>query len=488
MNFKLVMQLRKNLMEKLDLEKLSAGANRMRAIEAAVFEELCRLLDPGVQPFKPKKKRCNVIMFVGLQGAGKTTTVTKMASYYKRKGWSVGMVCADTFRAGAYDQLKQNATRAGIEYFGSYTERDPVVAAKQGVEAFKAEKTEIIIVDTSGRHKQEEALFAEMQDVAKAVEPDQVIFVMDATIGQAANEQAMAFKKSVNVGACIMTKLDGNAKGGGALSAVAATQSPILFYGTGEHIEDFDVFEPKKFVQKLLGMGDMEGLAQLMKETIGDKMGDQEEMAKQMTQGIFTMRMMYEQFQNVMKMGPLGKVMEMVPGMSQLMSMANTKGADPNAKIKSYMVMMDSMNAPELDDPEIWKTKTKESRVRRISRGSGRPLREVEELLLQFTEMAKRLKKGLKGLPTKAGAKMTQRNLQQVSSMLPPQMLNQMGGMGALKKMMKEMGPGMGGLGGMMGGAGMGGGDDDDEDDDDGAGGGGGGKPARKGQRAVRKK
>ena len=235
-NFKLVVEMRKSLMQKLDLEKMAAGASRMRAIEAAVFDELCKLLDPGVKPFRPTKKKSNVIMFVGLQGAGKTTTVTKMASYYKRKGWSVGMVCADTFRAGAYDQLKQNATRAGIEYYGSYTERNPVKAAKEGVDAFKSESKEIIIVDTSGRHKQESALFDEMEDVAKAVKPDQVIFVMDGTIGQAAHEQATAFKASIDVGACIITKLDGNAKGGGALSAVAATQSPIVFYGVGEHV------------------------------------------------------------------------------------------------------------------------------------------------------------------------------------------------------------------------------------------------------------
>ena len=199
-NFKLVMTMRSNLMKKLDLEKLAAGASRMRAIEAAVFDELCRLMDPGVKPFKPTKKKSNVIMFVGLQGAGKTTTVTKMASYYKRKGWSVGMVCADTFRAGAYDQLKQNATRAGIEYYGSYMERNPVNAAREGVDAFRAENKEIIIVDTSGRHRQETALFDEMQDVATAIKPDQVIFVMDGTIGQAAHEQATAFKAAIDVG------------------------------------------------------------------------------------------------------------------------------------------------------------------------------------------------------------------------------------------------------------------------------------------------
>ncbi len=129
------------------------------------------------------------------------------------------LVCADTFRAGAFDQLKQNATKAKIPFYGSYTERDPVVVAEMGVEQFRAEKYEIIIVDTSGRHKQEAALFEEMQQVAKVVAPDDVVFVMDSSIGQAARDQAMAFHKAVTVGSVIITKLDGHAKGGGALSA-----------------------------------------------------------------------------------------------------------------------------------------------------------------------------------------------------------------------------------------------------------------------------
>ena len=368
-----------------------------------------------------------------------------MASYYKRKKFSVSMVCADTFRAGAYDQLKQNATRAGIEYYGSYTERNPVKAAKAGVDAFKKDGKEIIIVDTSGRHKQESALFDEMQEVAAAIKPDQVIFVMDGTIGQAAHEQATAFKNTIDVGACIITKLDGNTKGGGALSAVAATHSPVVFYGTGEHIEDFDVFEPKKFVQKLLGLGDMEGLAELMHESLGDQaIKDQKKLVEGLVEGNFTLRMMYEQFQSVMKMGPLNKVMEMVPGMGQMMQGLQQAGAgDPNARIKGFMVIMDSMTAKELDTADLWTGKqkhTKEARIKRIAQGSGKPVREVEELLKSFYEMAKKFKKGFKGLPKNAamGGNLNQRNIDQISSMIPKQMLDQMGGQAGLRKLMKD--------------------------------------------------
>lgn len=170
------------------------------------------------------------------------------------------MVCADTFRAGAYDQLKQNAVKAKIPFFGSYTERDPAALAAQGVQQFRAEKYDIIGVDSSGRHKQESALFEEMKEVYAACQPDDVVFVMDSSIGQAAKDQAFAFKSAVPVGSVIITKLDGHAKGGGALSAVAATQSPIIFIGTGEHMHELEPFHAKAFVSRLLGMGDISGL------------------------------------------------------------------------------------------------------------------------------------------------------------------------------------------------------------------------------------
>ena len=238
----------------------AAAINKARVIERAVVDELVRMLDAGREPFKPKKGKANVVMFVGLQGAGKTTTVAKYAHYYQARKWKVAMVCADTFRAGAFDQLKQNATRVRVPFYGSYTETDPVKIAAEGVEQFRREGYDIIIVDTSGRHKQEASLFEEMVQVQEAVQPDDIVFTMDSTIGQAAFGQAEAFKKAVRVGSVIITKLDGHAKGGGALSAVAATGSPIIFVGTGEHFDELAPFEAKAFISKLLGRGDLAGL------------------------------------------------------------------------------------------------------------------------------------------------------------------------------------------------------------------------------------
>jgi signal recognition particle subunit SRP54 len=245
-NVQMVKALRENVLTKVTplLESDSAidSSGRARLIEKAVVEELVKILDPGKEPYKLKKGKCNVIMFVGLQGAGKTTTVAKYCHYYQQRKWKVAMVCADTFRAGAFDQLKQNATKIRVPFYGSYTENDPVKIAAEGVAQFRKEGYELIIVDTSGRHKQETALFAEMEEVQKAVCPDDVVFVMDSSIGQAAAAQAKAFKESVSVGSVVITKLDGHAKGGGALSAVAFTKSPIVFIGTGEHFDAWSRF------------------------------------------------------------------------------------------------------------------------------------------------------------------------------------------------------------------------------------------------------
>eukprot|EP00193_Tetraselmis_chui_P016896 CAMPEP_0177792698 /NCGR_PEP_ID=MMETSP0491_2-20121128/24666_1 /TAXON_ID=63592 /ORGANISM="Tetraselmis chuii, Strain PLY429" /LENGTH=250 /DNA_ID=CAMNT_0019315135 /DNA_START=66 /DNA_END=814 /DNA_ORIENTATION=+ len=206
-NFRIVGQMRDNIRKRVNVEKLAAGLNKEKIIHQAVNDELVAILDgeseDGKGPKEPKKADPTVVMFVGLQGSGKTTTCMKYAYYYKKKGLKPAMICADTYRAGAFDQLEAELDKGS----------DSV--AKEGVERFQAEKNDLIIVDTSGRHKQEAALFEEMQEVATAVNPDLVIFVMDGSIGQAAFDQAKAFKDSVAVGACILTKMDGNAKGGG---------------------------------------------------------------------------------------------------------------------------------------------------------------------------------------------------------------------------------------------------------------------------------
>ncbi|CAD5314987.1 unnamed protein product [Arabidopsis thaliana] len=424
-SFPLVKEMQSNIKKIVNLEDLAAGHNKRRIIEQAIFSELCKMLDPGKPAFAPKKAKASVVMFVGLQGAGKTTTCTKYAYYHQKKGYKPALVCADTFRAGAFDQLKQNATKAKIPFYGSYTESDPVKIAVEGVDTFKKENCDLIIVDTSGRHKQEASLFEEMRQVAEATKPDLVIFVMDSSIGQAAFDQAQAFKQSVAVGAVIITKMDGHAKGGGALSAVAATKSPVIFIGTGEHMDEFEVFDVKPFVSRLLGMGDWSGFVDKLQEVVPKD--QQPELLEKLSQGNFTLRIMYDQFQNILNMGPLKEVFSMLPGISaEMMPKGHEK--ESQAKIKR-------------SNPKVFN----ESRMMRIARGSGRQVREVMEMLEEYKRLAKiwSKMKGLK-IPKNGDMSALSRNMnaQHMSKVLPPQMLKQIGGMGGLQSLMKQMGSG----------------------------------------------
>lgn len=287
--------------KKGDSSSSRASKNRARIVQKAVVEELVALLTPETSS-KPtagksaasssilqlRRSKPYVVLFVGLQGAGKTTTIAKFARYYQKRGHKTGMVCADTFRAGAFDQLKQNATKLRVPFYGSHSEADPVLIAQQGVEHFRNESYELILVDSSGRHKQEAKLLEEMQELSAAIQPDRIILVVDATQGQAVYDQALAFHGAVSVGAIIVTKLDGHAKGGGALSAVAATSSPILFLGEGEHFDDLEPFNAQSFVSKLLGYGDPKGLAEAMKDV------SNKELMEKMSKGEFTLRDMYK--------------------------------------------------------------------------------------------------------------------------------------------------------------------------------------------------
>ncbi|CAH9074846.1 unnamed protein product [Cuscuta europaea] len=255
---------------------------------------------------------------------------------------------------------------------------------------------------------------------------------MDSCIGQAAFDQAQAFKRSVAVGAVIITKMDGHAKGGGALSAVAATKSPVIFISTGEHMDEFEVFDAKPFVSRLLGMGDWSGFMEKIKEVV--PVDRQPEHLQKLSGGNFTLRILYEQFQIILKMvGPIGFPQEFLP-----------KGGEKESqsKIKSYMTMMDSMTNEEMDstNPKIMT----ESRIMRIARGSGHMVHEVMEMMEGYKKMAMAWRSKKKGLQIskKGDMRVLSRNTnaQHLSKFLPPQILEQMGRMGCLQSLMKQMG------------------------------------------------
>lgn len=462
-NIRLVKQLRENVRSVINFDEIAAGMSKRKMIESQVFKELVRLVDPQVKPWQPTKSVKNVIMLVGLQGSGKTTTATKLAYHYQRKGWKTSLICADTFRAGAFDQLKQNATKARIPYYGSHTETDPVVIARDGVKRFEEEHFEIIIVDTSGRHKQEDSLFEEMLQVSNAIQPDNIIYVMDASVGQACEAQASAFKSKVDVASVIVTKLDGHAKGGGALSAVAATRSPIVFIGTGEHVEDFEAFRVQPFVRKLLGLGDLPGLVERVTEM---NLDENEDLVKKLKQGVFTLRNMYEQFQNILKLGSFSAVLSAIPGLGQELF---TNDRESHRRLKRLMTVMDSMNDTELDSDEGARLfNRQQGRIQRVARGAGVSQGEIKQLLTQHTKFAQVVKKigGIKGLfqqmpgggggalgggggasslgdmaaaSRSLGASNMAKLNQSMARAMDPRVLHQMGGMPGLQNLLRQL-------------------------------------------------
>ncbi|CCG20551.1 Srp54 signal recognition particle (SRP) subunit [Candida orthopsilosis Co 90-125] len=467
-NVKLVAKLRGNIRDKIEEEnvlKETSSQNRRKKLQKIIYDELCALVDSHAEPPKPKKlsattktingkkvrvskESSHVIMFVGLQGAGKTTSCTKLAVYYKKRGFKVGLVCADTFRAGAFDQLKQNAIKANIPYYGSYLEPDPVKIASEGVQKFKQEKFDIIIVDTSGRHRQEEQLFTEMVQIGEAVHPNQTIMVMDGSIGQAAESQARAFKESSDFGSIILTKMDGHAKGGGAISAVAATKTPIVFIGTGEHIGDFEVFKPTTFISKLLGIGDIQSLIEHVQSLNLHQDEGHKQTIENIKEGKFTLKDFQNQMNNFMKMGPLTNIASMIPGMSGLMSQVGEE--ETSNKIRNMIFIMDSMTTKELEsDGRIFIKEP--SRIVRIARGSGCSVVEVEMILQQHRMMSSMAKSavaaqaqgGQPGGPFSGNPQM-QRMMQSAQSNpnFMQQAMSMLGGGGA--------GGGPGGLAGMM--------------------------------------
>lgn len=419
---KCVAQLKTNLDVKIKNESFKPGMNKAKWVKNAIFDELVNLVDPKCEPYKIRRGKSQSIVFVGLQGAGKTTTICKYANFYKKKGFKVGIVCADTFRAGAFDQIKQNALKISVPYFGS-SDPDPVKVALEGTNKFRCDKFEIILIDTSGRHTQEKDLFDEMGEIISAVGPDNIVFVMDAGIGQAAEQQAVGFKKKVDFGSIILTKVDGAEKAGGAISSVAATMCPIEFIGNGEGMDDLDMFNPRRFINKILGKGDLEGLA----EKIKDIKFDEKAMMKKIKSGAYTLRDFSVQLQQLMSLGPLSKIMEMIPGMGNL-------PISDEGIIRKMICIFDSMTEKELDSDGST-IKNEKTRAVRIAMGSGNKLEMVLQLISQFEMMSNLMKKlgnnqGFMNLLDADTSKMSisekAKLKQQATGFLPKNILDQM--------------------------------------------------------------
>ena len=276
-----------------------------------------------------------------------------------------------------------------IPLYGDPDNKDALDLARKGLNEFKNRK--VIIFDTAGRHKQEEDLIAEMDELDDIINPSEAILVIDGTIGQQAGEQARAFSQATDIGSIIITKLDGSAKGGGAMSAVAETGAPIKFIGTGERIDDFELFDPERFISRLLGMGDIKSLIEKAEENIDEDIA--EKTMNNMLTGKFTLMDMKNQFEMMNKMGPMQQVLNMIPGMGNKITKEASKMTED--KIDSYKIMMSSMTEEEMLNPKI----IKQSRIRRIARGSGFEESEVKGLLKYYNNT----KKTMKGIGKRGG-------------------------------------------------------------------------------------
>lgn len=368
-NVNLVLKVSKKIERRALEEKPLPGMSNREHVLKILYEELSSILGRGRElPLKKQK-----IMMIGLYGQGKTTTCGKVARYFQKRGMKVALIAADVHRPAAHEQLSQIASHINVPVYGNGKKAEDVV--KEGLKKFS--KYDIIIIDTAGRHALEDDLIKEMKKIAKIANPDEKILVIDSSIGQQAGKQAKAFNDAIGITGVILTKMDGTAKGGGALSAVAETGAPIVYIGTGEHIDDIEKFDSNRFLSRLLGMGDLETLMEKAREAMKGKEKKIEETAKKMLSGKFTLIDMYEQMEALSSMGPFHKIVDLLPLGGK---MKDEDVYETQKKLKKFKVIMDSMTREELENPNIIKA----SRIKRISRGAGVETKDVKELLRHY--------------------------------------------------------------------------------------------------------
>ncbi len=381
-NVKLVMEMSQSIKERALKEEVPAGASPREHVLRIVYQELINIIGKATDvPLKPQ-----TIMMIGLQGSGKTTTTSKLARYFQRKGLRPAVVCADTFRPGAYQQLHTLCTKLNVPFYGEEGNPDAVGIVERGLK--ELQKNDILIVDTAGRHSLEADLIEEMENIHAIANPDYKLLVLDGAIGQQASEQARTFNESVGISGVVISKLDGTAKGGGAISAVCETNSSIAFIGTGETPEDLERFEPDRFISRLLGMGDIKSLIEKAEETLGEEDIDMESMMR----GKFTLKDMYKQLESINKLGPMKQIMQMLPLGGLGAKIPENAYQDTGDKMGRYRIVMDSMTEEEMLNPRLIGS----ARIKRIARGSGCTADDVRELL-KYHKMMQNAMKGFRG-------------------------------------------------------------------------------------------
>jgi signal recognition particle subunit SRP54 len=382
-NFKVVKDFITRVREKAIGQDILQGLNAGQAVVKIVHDELVELLSTGDRVFHLSGSPA-VVAMVGLQGSGKTTTTAKLARHVIKQGRRPLLVAADPYRPAAADQLETLGSQLDIPVYRAPQGTPVPDIARGGIDAAKRQTRDVVILDTAGRLSVDEALMQEIAAVDDAVRPIETLLVVDAMTGQEAVAVAQAFVAAVPVTGLVLTKIDGDARGGAALSISAVTGVPIKFLGTGEKADALEPFHPDRLAGRILGMGDILTLVERAQETFDVQQAQQLE--EKLRKSSFTLEDMLEQLQQVQKMGPIGQVMSMIPGMG---SMANeAQAAVDRGELKRTEAIIRAMTPAERRDPTILNG----SRRRRIAGGAGTTLPEVNRLVKQFSEMQKLMK------------------------------------------------------------------------------------------------
>src|SRR3989338_3832127 len=371
------------------LDKLSSSLKDTLAkiaksmfVDEKLYEELVKFMGNESQKIELNKKPFKIMM-VGLYGAGKTTTISKIAKYFMKRGHKVAAIGLDVYRPAAMDQLEQGCKQINVPVFIDKKEKNPLKIYQK----FEKELIDydLILIDISGRDALSKDLIKEISDLNNKIKPDEKLLVISADIGQAAMSQAKSFHDACNITGVLVTKLDGTAKGGGALSACAVSGAPIKFIGVGEKVDDLETFNPEGFVSRLLGMGDLEALLEKAKEAVTEEQAL--DIQEKLQKGELSLIDLYEQMKAMKKMGPLSKVLEMVPGFGQL-KMPKEMLEVQEGKLDKWEHMMKSMTKKEIENPDIIDA----PRVERIAKGAGVSTGDVRDLLKQYKQSKKLLK------------------------------------------------------------------------------------------------
>ena len=372
---------------KAALTDLQAGANQAQVIFEIVNKELVELLGSQARRVRLAKVAPTVIMLAGLQGAGKTTLAGKLAKYFADQGDTPILVASDLQRPNAVTQLQVVGQNAGIPVFAPQPGNgvgNPVDVAREGIAFAKAKLHNIVIVDTAGRLGVDEELMQEAKDIRDAISPDEILFVVDAMTGQDAVRTAQAFQDGVGFDGVVLTKLDGDARGGAALSIVTQTGKPIMFASTGEKLADFDLFHPDRMASRILGMGDVATLAEQAKKAFSGE--GAAKMEEKFARGDdFTLEDFLEQISAMSKMGSMGKILGMLPGAGAMKK--QIENFDESEIVRTKAIVQ-SMTPTERRDPKVLNG----SRRARIAAGSGRQVSEVNSLVERFTATQKMMK------------------------------------------------------------------------------------------------